>query len=270
MSTETTGRTIGRYRVLSELGRGASATVYRCEHPALQRIVAVKCLHPAHTTDPSFTSTFLAEARTLASMNHPNIVQVYDAEARPGLYYMAMELIDGQEVADHLADRGALEADETRSILRQLASALAYAHARGVAHRDVKPQNCVLAVDGRVKLMDFGLAQHESNAPTSRTAMVDGTPKYLAPEAARGEPLDGRADVYSLGVMAFQMVTGRLPFEAEDVRTLLQMHVRMAPPDVALLRPDLPEPLVRFIRGALRKRPDDRLTEWSAIQELLA
>ncbi|MEE2829323.1 MAG: serine/threonine-protein kinase, partial [Myxococcota bacterium] len=157
------------------------------------------------------------------------------------------------------------------NVISQVATALAYAHAQEIVHRDVKPANCMLAEDGSVKLMDFGIARRIQQSPsTERAKVVEGTPRYLAPEAAVGRQVDGRADIYSLGVMAFEMVTGRLPFYSETIRDLLRMHVRDAPPDVEELCPGLPRGLVEFIRGALRKRPENRLSDWTEIQEMLS
>ncbi len=271
----TTPTRIGPYEVLSELGRGASAAVFRCLHPALQREVAVKRLHPARAVDPAFTRDFLREARLLASLDHGNIVRVFDACGGPDDHYVVMELFDGREVADVLADRGPLPCDEVASILRQVAAGLAHSHERGIAHLDVKPHNCVLDDAGVVKVMDFGLAQRfagdggEPVEEAERTAMVDGTPKYLAPEAAMGLRLDGRADVYSLGVMAFELLTGEVPFSSDSIRVLLQMHARMPAPDLRALRPDVTDGLAEFVDGALQKRREDRLTDWGRIRELL-
>lgn len=260
------GRAVGKYRILGRLGAGASARVFKCLHPGLNRVVAVKMLEHSLAFDPAFTERFLQEARTVAGLSHPNIVQIYDAESSYDTYFLVMEMVDGGEVADQLRS-GPLPFDDVRSILGQLADALAYAHGRGVVHRDIKPQNCLLTSDGQVKLMDFGLAALAESDATGPT--VDGTPKYLAPEVAMGHAVDGRADIYSLGIMAFELLTGRVPFASDSVRALLQMHVRMPVPNLETLRPGVPDDLARFVRGALEKRPDRRLSDWDAIRSLL-
>jgi serine/threonine protein kinase len=154
-------------------------------------------------------------------------------------------------------------------ILRQVGGALAYAHAQGIVHRDIKPANCAVDDTGAVKLMDFGIASRIQKTSGERAKIVEGTPRYLAPEAAVGRAVDGRADIYSLGIMAFEMVTGRVPFYSETIRELLEMHVRKGPPDITKIRPGLPEGLVNFVNGALVKRPDERLTDWEQILKLL-
>mgnify|MGYP000105793666 CR=1 FL=1 len=262
---------IGPYEVLGPLGRGASAAVFRCLHPALQREVAVKRLHPERARDRAFTRDFLQEARLLASLDHANVVRVFDACGGPDDWYVVMELFAGQEIADVIAARGPLPCAEVSALLRQVAAALAHSHERGIAHLDVKPHNCVVDDGGHVKLMDFGLARRFSadEAP-GRTPMVDGTPKYLAPEAAMGLVLDGRADVYSLGVMAFELLTGRVPFDSDSIRVLLQMHARMPAPDLRALRPDVTDALAEFVAGALIKDRTARLVDPATIQELLA
>jgi len=261
---------IGKYEVQAALGKGATARVFRARHPNLGRIVAIKMLSHALSADPSFTERFLDEARTIAELRHPNIVQIYDAEATLGTYFIVMEMVDGVDADELLRRKGPLSAERVTSILSQLAAALEFAHSHGVVHRDVKPANCMLGKDGSVKLMDFGMAERIERSPGSvRNLVVGGTPRYLAPEVALGKIVDGRADIYSLGVMGFELLTGKAPFASESLRTLLQMHVRMPPPDIEKLRPDLPPGLVAFIKGAMTKRRNERLSNWAEIQRML-
>jgi serine/threonine protein kinase len=169
-----------------------------------------------------------------------------------------------------MKQRKSLPPEETAAILRQVAAALAYAHSRGFAHRDVKPANVAIDSNGHVKLMDFGLAMPiEKDAHGKKSKTVDGTPHYIAPETAVGKPVDGRADIYALGVMAFEMVTGRLPFEADNPVDLLKAHVWNSPPNVLDFCPNLPDGLTEFIRGAMEKDPDRRLSDYGKIQRLL-
>lgn len=261
---------VGKYRLLGKLGQGSTSKVYQALHPDLNRVVAIKMLSHALVYDASFKERFLDEARTIAGLSHPNLVQIYDTEAAYMTYFIVMEKVSGTDLARILRRRKKLSAAHALKILSQLAEALQYAHSQGIVHRDVKPANCMLAENGVVKLMDFGIAQRIDQAPLpGRAKVVEGTPRYLAPEAAIGRSVDGRADIYALGVLAFEMVSGKVPFYNDNIRDLLKMHVREEPPDIAELVPGLPPGLVEFIRGALIKRPDDRLTDWPTILGLL-
>ncbi|MBI5546716.1 MAG: serine/threonine protein kinase, partial [Deltaproteobacteria bacterium] len=261
---------VGKYRLLRCIGEGTTGRVYEALHPGLDRLVAVKMLSHALVYHDGFRDRFLEEARTVARLSHSNIVQVYDTEAAYATYFIVMERLGGTDLAQVLQTRKVLPPEEAIAILRQVALALETAHRMGFAHRDVKPGNVALDERGGVKLMDFGLARPIlKDAEGRRSKTVEGTPQYLAPEAAIGQVPDGRADVYALGVMAFEMVTGTLPFVADQVVDMLKAHVRQPPPEVTELRPDLPAPLVELIRGALIKKPGERLTDWGRIRELL-
>jgi hypothetical protein len=261
---------VGKYRLVSKIGEGTTGKVYEGLHPDLDRRVAIKMLSHALVYNPQFRERFRTEGRTIAGLSHPHIVQVFDTEAAYATFFIVMERLLGTDLAKVLHARGVLTPVEACRVLRQVASALAFAHRRGFAHRDIKPANVSIDDDWNVKLMDFGLARPIPNdAQGQRTRTVEGTPQYLAPEAARGLAPDGRADIYALGVMTFEMVVGHLPFQAESVPELLRAHVLDPPPDLRALRPDLPEGLLRFVEGALRKKPDERLSDWSEIDRLL-
>ncbi|MCO4773561.1 MAG: protein kinase [Deltaproteobacteria bacterium] len=261
---------VGKYRLLQKIGEGATSRVYQALHPALNRLVAIKMLSHTLVYDTSFRDRFLQEARTIAGLVHPNIVQIFDTESAYATYFIVMELVGGTDLSKLLKSRRILAPTEAMDILRQMAKALSYAHEQGIVHRDVKPANCAVDKSGQVKLMDFGIARRiQKNPSQKRAKVVEGTPRYLAPEAAVGKPVDGRADIYSLGIMAFEMVTGRVPFYSETVRELLQMHVRKAPPDIERIRSGLPDGLTQFIKGALIKRPDERLVDWGRILDYL-
>ncbi|MBJ93483.1 MAG: hypothetical protein CMP23_03310 [Rickettsiales bacterium] len=261
---------VGKYRLLGKLGEGATAKVYEGIHPALNRLVAIKMLSHSLLFDSSFQERFLQEARTIAGLTHPNIVQIFDTESAYATYFIVMEKVDGTDLAKMLAARRTIPPAECMDILCQMSAALSHAHGQGIVHRDVKPANTAVSKSGNVKLMDFGIAKPIPKTPSAQRAKtVEGTPRYLAPEAAVGKVVDGRADIYSLGIMAYEMVTGRVPFYADTIRELLQMHVRKAPVDVAKLQPGIPSGLREFIMGALIKRPDERLSDWKRIQELL-
>ncbi|MBN2493506.1 MAG: protein kinase [Deltaproteobacteria bacterium] len=261
---------VGKYRLLGKLGEGSTGKVYEALHPELNRVVAVKMLAHCLVYDSRFRERFLQEARTAASLDHPHIVEIYDTEKAYATYFIVMEKLSGRDLASLLAERGALPPAEAVGILRQVASALAYAHGRGFAHRDVKPANVAFDEGDRVKLMDFGLARPiPEDADGRQVSGVEGTPQYIAPETAMGKLGDGRVDIYALGVMAFQMLTGELPFGDRGIRAMLQAHVRTPPPDIAERRPGLPGPLVELVRGTLVKDPDRRLADWDRILELL-
>ncbi len=263
-------QTVGKYRLLGEIAQGATGRIYEALHPELNRVVAIKMLSHSLVYSTQFKERFLQEARTIASLTHPNIVEVYDTESAYATYFIIMEKLTSPDLSVIMKERKVLGPEETAGILRQVAAALAYAHSRGFAHRDVKPANVSIDQNGHVKLMDFGLAMPiEKDAHGKKSKTVDGTPHYIAPETAVGKPVDGRADIYALGVMAFEMVTGRLPFDAENPVDLLKAHVWNTPPDVLEFCPDLPAGLVEFIRGAMKKDPKKRLTDVGNIQRML-
>ncbi len=262
---------VGKYRFLGKLGEGSTGKVYEALHPGLKRVVAIKMLSHSLVYSAKFRERFMEEARTVASLTHPNIVQVFDTESAYATYFIVMEKLSGSDLASLLRREKVLEPAEAARILRQMASALAYAHARGFAHRDIKPANVALDENGTVKIMDFGLARPIAvgDAGDEQVHTVDGTPQYIAPETAMGKVTDGRVDIYALGVIAFEMVTGRLPFESANVMEMLKAHVRTPPPDIREIKPDLPEGLAEFIRGALIKDPEERLSDQDEIQRLL-
>jgi len=259
---------VGKYRLLGKLGEGATAKVYEALHPGLNRTVAIKMLGHHLVYDPSFKERFLDEARTIAGLAHPNIVQVFDTEQAYATLFLVMEKVEGTDLRDVLDEEGTLSAEDAGDILRQLAAALAFAHERGIVHRDVKPANAAIDEDGTVKLMDFGIAGRITRGETRE--FVEGTPRYLSPEAIVGDPTDGRADIYALGVMAFEMLVGAPPFSAPDVEALMRKHLSEDPPDLRRLKPGLPDGLVAFVEGALAKDPNDRLADWARIEALLA
>jgi serine/threonine protein kinase len=257
---------VGKYRLLGKLGEGATSKVYEALHPGLNRAVAVKMLGHHLVYDHQFAERFLQEARTIAGLSHPNIVQVFDTEKAYATWFIVMEKLEGTDLQELLRERGRLEPDEAIDFTRQLAQALAFAHSRGIVHRDVKPANAALDEDGTLKLMDFGIAQkvREGGSTTA-----EGTPRYIAPESVLGHAVDGRADIYSLGVMTFEMLTGRPLFGANTLKELLQAHVSRPAPPLKSLRPDVPDGLAAFVDGALAKKPGDRLHDWGRIKAML-
>ncbi len=256
------GQTIGRYRIIEQVGHGGMADVYKAYQPSLDRHVAIKVIHPFLADDADFLSRFEREAKVVATLRHPNIVQVYDFDAEGGLYYMVMEFIDGgtlKTLLETMQARGAsVSLDDAVRIILSVGSALKYAHSRGMVHRDVKPANVMITSDGHVILTDFGIAKIVSATKLTASGAMVGTPAYMSPEQGRGEPGDERSDLYSLGVMLYQMVTGRLPYDADTPVALVLKHINEPLPLPTALRPDLSPEIEHVIVKALAKNPADR------------
>jgi predicted ATPase/tRNA A-37 threonylcarbamoyl transferase component Bud32 len=251
-----------RYRIVELLGRGGMAEVYKAYHESLNRFVAVKFIHPLFASDTAFEERFRQEARRVAALRHPHIVQVHDFDSEDGEPYMVMEWIDGPTLADELhrlaaADQRMALPDVLR-LARHIGHALHYAHEQGLLHRDVKPSNIMLNQDGRAVLADFGLAKLLSTAHLTNSGGTSGTPAYMAPELAQGRPGDARADLYSFAVVLYQLLTGQLPFTADSPVALIFMHINQVPPRLLDLNPELPPALEWTILKALAKQPADR------------
>ncbi len=257
------GRTIGKYRILERLGHGGMADVYRAYQASLDRDVAIKILHPyLMVGEEDFVGRFRREARAAAALRHPNIVQVFDFDHEDGLYYMVMECIDGRTLKDRLKElrkQGkVMPLGETLRILEQVGDALDYAHQQGMLHRDIKPSNIMITGRGRAVLTDFGIVRMIGGAHHTMTGSVTGTPAYMSPEQGRGADLDHRSDIYSLGIVLYEMVAGQVPFDADTPLAILMRHVTDPLPSPRAQRPDLPEAVERVIKRALSKRPEDR------------
>lgn len=259
-----TRKTLGKYEIIERIGRGGMAEVYRGYHSALDRYVAIKLLHPFLADDPEFKDRFEKEAKNVAKLRHPNIVQVFDFEydSDGESFYMVMELIDGPTLKDKLfelaADNRRYSIAESTRIMIDTANALAYAHKRNMIHRDVKPANLMLDEDGRVVLTDFGIAKIVTSAQFTASGGMIGTPAYMAPEQGLGEAGDERSDIYSLGVIFYQMVTGRLPYDADTPLAVILKHVNDPLPDPREVNPELPDWVVVAIQRSLEKNSEDR------------
>ena len=258
------------YKVLGELGRGGMGIVYLAVDVNLDREVAVKVL-PAHLTEPAgVRERFLREARTAAKLTHPNIVPVYRADEKDGVVFFVMRHVDGESLAERLASGGPLAPLDAARLLQQVASALDYAHTRGVIHRDVKPENILLERGSDSALVtDFGIARLMEAAPATATGQVLGTVHYMSPEQVLGEHIDGRSDVYSLGVVAFKTVTGRLPFDGKSATAVLVEHVTKDAPKVRNVGPGVPEMLATIIDRCLTKDPAVRYQTAGALAAAL-
>jgi serine/threonine protein kinase len=250
-----------QYLVDAEIGRGGMAVVYRATDVRLNRRVAIKLLPPELAFNADVRERFLREAQTSAQLAHPHIVPIYTVDEREGLVYFVMALVDGESLAERLKRETRLSVDETRRIVADVADALAYAHERGVVHRDVKPDNIMLERStGRAVVTDFGIARAAAgDSRLTVTGVAVGTPAYMSPEQAIGErELDGRSDIYSLGVVAYQMLAGEPPFRAGNTPAMLVKHLSEAPRQLDTLRPDTPPPLANAIMRALAKKPEKR------------
>jgi len=261
-----------QYQIEDEIGRGGMAVVYRARDLRLERLVAIKVLPPELAHDPSLGTRFTREAQTSAQLAHAHIVPIYDVGERDGIAYFVMALVGGGNVAQLLEHQPRRPVDEVRRLLCETADALAYAHLRGVIHRDVKPDNILLdAESGRAMVTDFGIARAiEGGTRLTRTGAALGTPTYMSPEQAVGErDLDGRSDLYSLGVLGYQMLTGRPPFAAGNSMALLLKHVSERPRPIAELRPEAPKAMCEAIERALKKAPEDRWPTAAAFRDAL-
>ena len=255
---ELVGKSFGPYKVVDKIGEGGMAVVYKAYQESLGRYAAIKILRSELARDEEFVARFRREALAVAQLNHPNILHVYDAGVANGVYYIAMGFVDGGSLKDLIA-QGPLDPAYAASVGAQLADALDYAHKQGIIHRDVKPSNVLMTRDGRPMLTDFGIAKalYESAALT-RTGASIGTPEYMAPEQIQGQPVDGRTDIYSLGIVLYEMVTGWAPFSTPTPVATLYKQVNEPPPPLHQVNVNVPDWLEGVVTRALAKRPEGR------------
>ncbi len=257
MSTSLIGRTLGNYKIIDSLGQGGMATVYVGYQEAVDRKVAIKVLPPHPGLNAGFVERFQLEAKTIANLQHPHILPLYDYGNVDDILYLAMAYVDGGSVEDRLK-QGELTIREAEKIIREIAGALDYAHRRGVIHRDIKPANILLSSEGYALLADFGIAKLTEGTQNLTGTGVIGTPAYMAPEAAQGLPLDHRADIYSLGVLAYQMLTGEQPITAPSMMQLMLKVIQEPPRDILEVNPDLPEEIKPVFDTVLAKAANER------------
>lgn len=261
---------VGRYELKERIGEGAMAEVWRAHDPGIDRVLAIKILKPQFRRNPEYTQRFLREAKAAGALAHPSIVTIYDVGEVDGYPYIAMELLDGEPLDTTLTRETKLPDEQVLAIAAQLASALNYAHLSGVVHRDIKPSNIMLGRDGRsIKILDFGIARvaEADTAETDRQHLqtqigqVLGTPRYMSPEQALGQRVDGRSDLFSVGVVLYELVTGRQAFSASSVATLALQITQQDPPAIAMIEPRCAGGLRFIIEKLLAKRPERRFSD---------
>ena len=252
-------KVFGGCRLIKKIGEGGMGVVYLAHHLALNKNVAVKILPPSFAMEEERVKRFVREARSAAQLEHSNIIQIYNIAKHEDFYFIVMQYADGESLARAIKREGKIKVLEALDIIRDVASALAVAHRKNIVHRDIKPENIMINSNGEIKLMDFGLARVLDVASNlSRTGDILGTPYYLSPEQAQGQKVDGRADIYSLGVTLYYMLSGKKPFEGDTTLAIILKHINEKPPLITQTNPEIPECVSNVINKMLEKNPDKR------------
>lgn len=247
----------GRYELVELIGSGGMAVVYKAMCHRLNRYVAVKIMRPELAKNEKFRRRFQTESQAIAKLSHPNIVGVYDVSRTDHIEYIVMELIDGITLKQYLQDHGPIDAPQAVDFSLQIARALSHAHGKGIVHRDIKPQNILVVDNGVVKVADFGIANLQSEVPDVENEAI-GSVHYISPEQARGLPVDGRSDIYSLGIVMYEMLSGKLPFDGDDDRTVALKHLSAVPTPLREIAPSVPEALEKIVMKAMNASLDER------------
>jgi serine/threonine-protein kinase len=247
----------GRYRIIRKLGSGGMANVYLAEDQELGRRVAIKILNERHANDDQFVERFRREAKNAAGLSHPNIVSIYDRGEAEGTYYIAMEFLDGRSLKELILSRGPAPVNVAIDYARQILDALRFSHRNGIVHRDIKPHNVIVDAEGRVKVTDFGIARAGASQMTEVGSII-GTAQYLSPEQAKGAPVDQTSDLYSVGIVLYELLTGKVPFTGESPVEIAMKHISAIPEPPSRFRDDIPADLDKVVLRALAKTPDQR------------
>ena len=255
----------GRYRLEGEIGQGGMAVVYRAHDERLNRPVAIKMLRPQFAGDQNFLTRFRREAQAVAILSHPNLAAVWDTGEVNGVPYIVMELVDGDNLKTRIASQAPFTAERAVGLMIQICEGVGAAHRAGVVHRDLKPQNILLTRTGQIKVTDFGIARSLATTSTTQTGPVWGTAQYIAPEQAAGQTVSPATDVYSLGIILYEMVTARLPFEADTPLALAMQHLQAEPPPIRTYNPSVPVGLEHIITKAMAKKPQARYPDADAL-----
>jgi serine/threonine-protein kinase len=269
MGATRVGKTLGNFRILECLGSGGAGMIWKAEDLSLGRVVALKALRPELAQDGEMSERFRAEARTLAKLSHPNVASLYSLIEDDDGLFLVMEYVEGNTLAALLATSGPLPFDSAFALFHQVLDGVGHAHEAGVVHRDLKPANLMVDARGRVKVMDFGIARIAGAARTTHHGKLVGTPEYMSPEQVRGEDATLRSDIYSLGIVLYEMLTGQPPFRAAASFELMRAQLESDPPDPLLHRRDLDPSVASAILRALAKSPPDRFASTRELQNLL-
>jgi predicted Ser/Thr protein kinase/TolB-like protein len=251
------GKTISHYRIIEKLGEGGMGEVYLAEDTKLRRTVALKFLPSEYTSEPELKARFMREAQAAAALNHPNIITVHEVAEHEGRLYIAMEYVEGESLKDLVSKKG-LTIGEVLDMALQICDGLAVAHQAGIIHRDIKPQNILVGKDGRVRICDFGLAKLKDVTQLTQTGSTLGTVAYMSPEQAQGQEVDHRSDIFSLGVVLYEVITGQLPFKGEHEAAVIHSIINDTPEPLARYKADVPERLQTIADKALKKDPANR------------
>ena len=269
-ATDTLGFSPGekfgpRYRIIEEIGRGGMGRVYKAEDTELNITVALKMIRPLYSKDPHFIQNFKEETILARSISHENVIRIHDLGEVNDIKFISMEYIKGHDLKDLIHTSGALSAETTISIAKQICLGLKAAHQKNIVHLDLKPRNIMIDYKGHAYIMDFGVSKSLKARKMERKKKVAGTLPYISPEQAKGEEVDQRADIYSLGIILFEMLTGKLPFEAHTAKEYIQKHLQEKPPPITELKSDVPPTLQKIIMKCLHKNPENRYQDCDEI-----
>ena len=248
----------GRYEIIEEIGRGGMAIVYRAKCLVLNRYVAIKVLRPEYRDDLEFIKRFKIEAQSAGSLSHPNIVSIYDVGNEDDLEYIVMEYVEGITLKQYLSAKGVLQWKEAVDYASQICSGLEHAHKKGIVHKDIKPENIIITKEGILKITDFGIAKALNQGTITTGGLTMGSVHYFSPEQARGGFTDAKTDLYSLGILTYEMVTGRLPFEGESAISIAMQHLETEPVRPSVFNPSIPKSLETVILKAMKKEQSER------------